>query len=216
LVQLPSVDLPISWQSHETAQSGAAFETVTAGNPSVAERAPGGSAGGTRPYLRDSLSPVKIIPIPKDATLTSLAVIHYGHSNPMLLDLILEMNPEITDIDRIYHGQTLRLPEINDSSAILAFSGNSFKIQLGTFTTKNEIMDLQQALHLKNEEIEIVSRRVSPSQWWYRVLVGPYPSKEDCRAALKKLKGSAKFIATGLTHSCEPCSFAGLLTSSHA
>ncbi len=191
LVQLPSVDLSvptISGQSHDMAQSTPAFET-----PFMADSAPGGHANGARHYSRDSFSPVKTMPIPKDATLTSLAVIHYGHSSPMLLNLILEMNPEIADIDRIFQGQTIRLPEITDASAILAISENSFKIQIGTVTRRREIRDLQQALQLKDEDVEIVSRRVSPSQWWYRVLVGPYPSREDCLAALRHLKGKANF-----------------------
>jgi type II secretory pathway predicted ATPase ExeA len=211
VAQFPAVDLSlrtIQGPAWHTGQSTPAIvEWAYARDRSVADRFQRGAApserkdgsprvpaGDVRNYLRTSFASAKSVTVPKDATLTSLAVMHYGYSSPMILDLILEMNPEITDIDIILHGQTVRLPEITDASAILAFSESSYKIQIGTFTRQRELRDLQQVLHLKNENVEIVSRKVSPSHSWYRILIGPFASHEECLTALRKLRGNAKLV----------------------
>ncbi len=140
------------------------------------------------PYTRVAFESKKILTVPRDATLTTLAVAHYGYSSPMLLDLILEMNPDITDLDVILQGQRIRLPDITDATAILKFSEASYTIHLGTFTVQDKGMEYRHGLVLNGKNSEIVSRKVSGRKLWYRLLVGPYRTPEECRAALAILK----------------------------
>jgi cell division protein FtsN len=106
----------------------------------------------------------------------------------MLLDLILEMNPDITDLDVILQGQRIRLPDITDTTAILKFSEASYTIHLGTFTVQDKGMEYRHGLVLNGKKSEIVSRKVSGRKLWYRLLVGSYRTPEECRAALAILK----------------------------
>jgi phage tail protein X len=156
-------------------------------DPPVPADPSGKELPGRAPYSRVGFETKKILTVPTDATLTSLAVKHYGSANPMLLDLILEMNPGITDLDVILQGQNVRLPIVTDTTAILKFPEGAYKIHIGTFMQQGKAAEYRRGLDFKGKTVEIEPRKVSGKKTWYRILAGPYPTQEECEEALARL-----------------------------
>ena len=122
-------------------------------------------------------------------TLSFLAKRHYGAANTTLVDLILEANPQITNPDLIFPGQTIKIPVLTEDSLLQRVSENTFQIYLGTFRTAQEVQPYRNEPALLNRTIKVVKRQVSPRETWYRVTVGDFQGKEEALKSIQILKG---------------------------
>jgi len=126
----------------------------------------------------------------RGSNLTHLARAHYGQVNPTILDIILEANPSITDINRIPVHKTIVMPPLAVDSFILSIPDKPFAVHLGAYDHRPSLTVFQDAPALKGKTVEIVVRTISPKERWYRVMAGPFPTKEEAAAALKTMKQS--------------------------
>ena len=130
----------------------------------------------------------KVISVQEGWTLHSITQQHYQATNSTLVALILEFNPEITDLNRIYVNQKIKIPTITEEMFLRPTPNKHYKIFLGTFNNEGSIDPLRKNPTLKNKKFEIVPRKVSPQEVWLDVLAGEYPSKEDALRALQSLR----------------------------
>ena len=121
-------------------------------------------------------------------TLSSVAQRYFSGINPSLLDVMLEANPEITDIHLIFSGQEIKIPHITEEALLLRGSNNRYQIYLGTFATPQEARRYKDEPALKKKSLKVFSRRVSRQQAWYRVLAGPYRTREEALESIQTLK----------------------------
>jgi len=124
----------------------------------------------------------------KNDCMLSLGQKYYHKMNETLLDLMLESNPEITNIHLISVNQEIKIPEIAEESLINQSPDHSYKIHLGTFLTPGATKIYDREPALKGKELEIVPRIVSPVDTWYRILVGKYDNKKECLNMISILK----------------------------
>ena len=124
----------------------------------------------------------------RGSNMTHLAREHYGRVNPTILDLILEANPSITDINHIPMHKGIVMPSLTEDSFILSVPDKPFTIHLGTYDHRPSLTVFQNQPVLRGKTIEIMVRTISPKERWYRVVAGPFATKEEAATALKAME----------------------------
>jgi hypothetical protein len=117
-----------------------------------------------------------------------LAIKYYNEANTTLIDHILKLNPEITDSNLILVDQKIKIPEITESLLLLQFSNGVCKVHLGTFLNPEYAARYIDDIDLPGKKMEVVPWKVSQKETWYRVLAGPFVSKNEGLKAIEELK----------------------------
>jgi cell division septation protein DedD len=130
----------------------------------------------------------KIVKVTVGTTLSLLAHKYYNEANTTLIDHILKLNPEITDSNLILVDQKIKIPEITESLLLLQFSNDVYKVHLGTFLNPEYAKRYIGDIDLPGKKMEVVPWKVSQKETWYRVLAGPFVSKNEGLKAIEELK----------------------------
>ena len=121
-------------------------------------------------------------------SISRLARQYYGKSNITIADLILDSNPEITNANLISVNQKVRMPKITEGSLIIQSSDRTYKINVGTFWSPKFAKLYRSEPSLRGKEIEIVARKATPKETWYRVVVGKFDSEDEALKVISILK----------------------------
>ena len=130
----------------------------------------------------------KKVVITEGSTLSSIATRYYGFASATALDCIMESNPEIADVDLIRTGSEVLLPQAAGKARLVKRPDGTFAIHAATFMTHREARDYIGKISSDRGKIDIVKRSVGPRKDWYRIVVGPFASKEEARNALQSLE----------------------------
>ena len=178
----PEADAAAGAQSaKETQPPGLQAEKQT---PQPAAPVPGPVAQG----LKDANAGVSEVAVAEGATLSSIASRHYGIVSATVLDRILESNPEIADVDLVRAGSQVRLPQDAGKAEFVTRPDGTLGIHAATFMTHREARDFAGRIGSDLGRVDIVKRRVAPEKDWYRIVVGPFASREEGRGALQSLE----------------------------
>ncbi len=132
---------------------------------------------------------IEIKVVERGEFLSLLAKKYYHMANTTLIDLILDCNPEITNANLIMLNQKIKIPKITEGLLIIQDTDHAYKIHVGTFQNASFVRFYSNEPVLKGKAIEVFSRKVSPQDNWYRVVVGPFAHKDDCLKVIDQLKG---------------------------
>jgi general secretion pathway protein A len=130
----------------------------------------------------------KVVTMKKGWTLTLLSQQHFNGVNPTLLDLIMEYNPQITDVHRIMENEKIRIPVITESLFLSRDPDRGYSIFLGTFGDRQPIEVLRKQPVLRDKTIRIAPRKVSRDDTWYRASVDGFQTEEQALQTLRSLK----------------------------
>ncbi len=143
----------------------------------------------------------KIITVGKGDTLSLLAQKNYEFFNSTLIDKILEFNPGITNIHLVNVGQKISLPTITEESMVVEAPGGQFRIHVGTVSRLSYAASYRDEPALKGKSIEIVPRKVTPEETWYRIYAGKYSSREEALSALRATgRNGTKWRSVDMAH----------------
>ena len=140
------------------------------------------------PPGKEKLQLMEVKVVERGEFLISLAKKYYRMANTTLIALILDCNPEITNADLIILNQKIKIPKITDELLISQYNEHTYKIHVGTFQNSSFVRFYTNEPILKGKEIEVFSRKVSPNENWYWVVVGPFTQKDDCLKVIDQLK----------------------------
>jgi len=129
-----------------------------------------------------------IVSVKKSWTLSLLAQEYYNNVNPTLIDLILEFNPQITDLNRIFVDQQIKIPRITEELFLIQAPNQSYKIYLGTFNNKQFGYSLKENPVLKGKNLEVIPHKVSQKDTWFRVVIGEYKTRDESLKAIQALR----------------------------
>jgi type II secretory pathway predicted ATPase ExeA len=121
-------------------------------------------------------------------SISRLAHQYYGRSSVTSVDLILDYNPEITNANLISVNQKVRMPKITEGNLIVQSSDRTYKINVGTFRSPKFAEFYRSEPSLRGKDIEIVARKATPTETWYRVVVGKFYSEDDALKMISILK----------------------------
>jgi phage tail protein X len=137
---------------------------------------------------------IATVNVEKGTTLNALAKRHYGITDLLVLDLILQANPRITDPHLLQVNQKVELPAISAASFLLPASGQGYKIIVGTFSQREAAGRFGNDPVLKGKNIETVARPVSTQQTWYRVLAGTFQTEEEALQAIRGVRNIERIV----------------------
>ncbi|MRR08415.1 MAG: hypothetical protein EG828_16145, partial [Deltaproteobacteria bacterium] len=135
-----------------------------------------------------AVEPEKTVTVKKGWTLSLLAKQQYGFVNPTVLDILLEHNPQITDVNQIPADEPMTIPPLTDDRFIGRDQDGKFNIYLGTFGDQRAIQALKKHPLLQGKTFKTALRKVSSDVLWYRLTAGGFKSKEEALQALRALK----------------------------
>jgi phage tail protein X len=121
-------------------------------------------------------------------SLYSLSLKYYQKANETLFDLILQANPNITDVRQINDDQEINLPIITPESYIKRVSGGLYRVHVGTFETtemanlySDKVSDLKKVLILE-------THKFSPQDTWYRLMASSFTDKGEALKTVNLLR----------------------------
>ncbi len=140
----------------------------------------------------------KIVAIKNGQTISQLTQEYYGMVNLTLIDLLLELNPAITNVNLILVDQEIKVPNITEKLLLVAQSPDrTYKIHAGTFETPDPATVYGGERVLNAKKIEILPRKVSPRETWHRVMIGKFDNKEEALKTIFLLKEKGLLPAFG-------------------
>jgi phage tail protein X len=142
----------------------------------------------TKSHYKNEVRVKEMIEVKKGAMLHSLAYKYYHASNETLIDHILKFNPKITNPNLILAGQKIRIPEITESLLIIQSSESQYKVHLRTFVNYKSAARYSRNVASIGKEIAIAHWKISPGETWYRVMVGPFATKDEGLKFIEEIK----------------------------
>ena len=121
-------------------------------------------------------------------SLSSIALKYYKEANATLIDHILELNPEITNPALILVNQKIKVPEMSSSLLIKQSLNGTYKVHLGTFSTSREAAQYMDEIDFERGSLEVVPRKITPRETWYRVMAGPFADRDNALKAVEDMK----------------------------
>jgi hypothetical protein len=131
---------------------------------------------------------IEIVTVKAGETISFLSQKYYRMTNTTLVDIVLDFNPEITNVHLILVNQEIKIPKITEELFIIQSSENTYKIYVGTFSTPDIPTIYRDEPPLAGKKIEIIPRKVSAQETWYRVVVGEFEKKGDALKVIHLLK----------------------------
>jgi general secretion pathway protein A len=139
----------------------------------------------------------KMVAVKKGQTISQLTQEYYGMVNLTLIDLLLELNPAITNVHLIRIDQEIKIPNLTEKLLIVPAPDHTYKIHAGTFETPDAARLYSDEPALKGKEIEVLPRSVSPRETWHRVLIGKFDNNEEALKMIFLLKEKGLLPAFG-------------------
>ena len=149
------------------------------------------------PFTTDSNKLEEVVVVVEGQTLSRLTQEYYHMTNPTLIDLILDFNPEITNANLIKVNQKIKIPKITEELLITQSTDHNYKIYVGTFENPDFVRFYSNEPALKGKKIEVLPRKVSPKDTWYRVVIGPFYRKGECLRVIDQLKRKRLLLVFG-------------------
>ena len=139
----------------------------------------------------------EVVAVKKGQTLSQLTQKYYGMTNRTLIDFILELNPEITNVHLIIFDQKIKIPNITEELLIIQSPDRTYQIHAGTFKTPDAAKLYSNEPVLKGKKIEILPRKVSPRETCYRVMIEKFDNKDEALKMISLLKKNGLLPAFG-------------------
>jgi general secretion pathway protein A len=139
----------------------------------------------------------EVVAVKKGQTVSQLTQKYYGRVDLTLIDFLLELNPEITNVHLILVDQEIRIPHITEELLVIRSPDHTYKIHAGTFETPDSAGLYRNEPELKGRKLEILPRKVSPRNTWYRVVIGKFDNEDEALKMISLLKQKGLLPAFG-------------------
>jgi general secretion pathway protein A len=126
--------------------------------------------------------------VQKGDTIFSLSRKYYQSDNRTIIDLILQANPAIKDSSIIKPAERVKIPEITESALILKSGDNDYIIHLATYANPAAASTYQNEPLLKDYRVEVIPYTGAYRGSLYRIVAGPFKSRDECLDMIKQLK----------------------------
>jgi len=121
-------------------------------------------------------------------SLSILSRRYYQSDHLTFKDLILAANPQITDANIIHVDNIIKIPAVTEDSLLLPSSDQTYQIHLGTFNSPEFLKDFENHPALQGKKLQIVPRRASPEEIWFRFIAGDFADRKEALEAIRVLK----------------------------
>jgi len=141
-----------------------------------------------KPEPPPAAEPERTVTAKKGWTLSFLAKQQYGFVNPTILDILIERNPQITDVNRLPADRPMKIPPLAEERFIGRDADGRHHIYLGTFVDQQSVQALKNHPLLRGKTFRTKLRKVSDEGLCYHVTAAGFQSKEEALHVLRELK----------------------------
>jgi hypothetical protein len=99
-----------------------------------------------------------------------------------------DFNPGLENANVIRVNQKIKLPRMTEELFILEHPDQTYQIHAGT-RGPEYIQSTANVSALKEKKIEVIPRKVSPGDTWYRVVIGRFDNRDEALKMIRLLKG---------------------------
>jgi len=131
----------------------------------------------------------EIVTVKAGENISELCRRYYGLTNATLMDIVLDFNPGLENPRLIRVNQKIRLPRITEELLILENPDQTYQIHVGTYADPDASRRYSNVPALKDKDIEVIPRKVSPGETWYRVVIGGFDNRDEAVKMIRLLKG---------------------------
>ena len=121
-------------------------------------------------------------------SMSQIAVRKYGQASYTILDLLTLANPDLTDIDVIAVGQTIRLPELDEGFPVLSDGPGHYALLVFSTPQAHRADSFQKVLRGHGLEAHVLTATVGSQKRMYRVVLSGFKDREDVVAAGRQLQ----------------------------
>jgi len=131
----------------------------------------------------------EIVTVKAGETVFELCRRYYGLTNATLMDIVLDFNPGLENANVIRVNQKIKLPRMTEELFILEHPDQTYQIHAGTYADPSTSRRYSSVSALKEKKIEVIPRKVSPGDTWYRVVIGRFDNRDEALKMIRLLKG---------------------------
>ena len=121
-------------------------------------------------------------------SMSGIALRKYGQASYTILDLLKLANPELSDIDVISVGQTIRLPELGEGFPILNEGTGRYSLLVFSTPHAPRASALQSALRSRGFDARVAGGSIGAQKPTFRVLVSGFTDRDEVASVSKQLQ----------------------------
>jgi len=141
------------------------------------------------PGAKEEAPAKKTVLVKGKDSLYAIGLQNYGVANTSIVDQILEANPNIINPHKLPDHLSVRLPDIREESLLIPFADGTCQVRLGTFVKAEYAAFLKGEPSLRGKTVEVLPRKLSSGETWYRAVAGKFNSREEGLKVVQDLKG---------------------------
>jgi len=121
-------------------------------------------------------------------SMSEIAVRKYGQASYTILDLLKLANPELTDMDRITVGQTIKLPELGEGFPILNDGTGQYALLVFSTPQEHRATSFQKVLRGRGLDAHVLGADIGSQKRMYRVVLSGFKDRDEVIAAGRQLQ----------------------------
>lgn len=126
-----------------------------------------------------------VVTINEGDTVAKLAADFYGRIDEGILKAVKAANPDLPNMDLVYKGQRINLPQLGVSAEQVLYS-----VSVASYHSMNEAKAVFSDLITKGYQATIYPYLDSQQKSWYRITIGTFTSRQDAIDYTKQLRSS--------------------------
>jgi phage tail protein X len=130
-------------------------------------------------------------------TIAQLAAKHYGRVETDILQAVRKANPSINNIDLVYEGQKVYLPNMQDTTRVM------YTVSVASYHSVHEATAVFVDLVKQGFQATIYPYLDSHGNTWYRITIGTFANQDDAKKYTQQLKTKGFFYAKPVKVSLE-------------
>ena len=130
-------------------------------------------------------------------TIAKLAAKHYGRVDTDILQAVRKANPSINNINLVYEGQKVYLPNIQNTARVM------YTVSVASYHSINEATAVFVDLVKQGFQATIYPYLDSQGNTWYRITIGTFANQDDAKKYGQQLKAKGFFYAKPVKVSLE-------------
>jgi len=137
-----------------------------------------------------------VVVVPGD-TVAQLAADYYGRFDSEILRAVKQANPDLRNVDLIYEGQKIFLPQVNIAPQVI------YSVSVASYHSMNEAKAVFLDLVGKGYQTTIYPYLDDNRNTWYRITIGTFTERQDAINYSKELLDKGFFYARPVKVSTE-------------
>ena len=121
-------------------------------------------------------------------SMSQIAARKYGQASYTILDLLKLANPELTDMDVIAVGQTIKLPELGEGFPILNDGTGQYALLVFSTPQEHRASSFQKVLRGRGLDAHVLGADIGSQKRMYRVVLSGFKDRDEVIAAGRQLQ----------------------------